>query len=399
MAQRNVNNEATKPMEFGITEEQQAIQETARRFAQEKIAPDFQEREKTGVIDRSLVKEMAALGLVASDLPEDFGGLGIDGVTAGLIIEEIAYADLNVSYIQLLNSLIGRIIVDHARPELAQAWVPKMVAGEALMSLGLTEPRGGSDAAHLQLKAERSGNTEYVLNGEKTSISMADQTDAIVLFARTNQEEEGARGVSAFLVPLDAPGISCSRFSDLGSEAVGRGSVFFDSVRVPAENMLGDEGEGFRQVMKGFYYSRALIGLMCLGAARASLDETWAFITEREAFGLPLAQFQGVTFPLAEAETAYKAARHICFETLWRRDAGLPHTSEAAMAKWFAPKSSVDIIHQCLLSHGHSGYSRDLPHQQRLRDVIGLEIGDGTAQIMKLIVAREKVGRAAVQYG
>ncbi len=399
MAQRNVNNEATKPMEFGITEEQQAIQETARRFAQEKIAPDFQEREKTGVIDRSLVKEMAALGLVASDLPEDFGGLGIDGVTAGLIIEEIAYADLNVSYIQLLNSLIGRIIVDHARPELAQAWVPKMVAGEALMSLGLTEPRGGSDAAHLQLKAERSGNTEYVLNGEKTSISMADQTDAIVLFARTNQEEEGARGVSAFLVPLDAPGISCSRFSDLGSEAVGRGSVFFDSVRVPAENMLGDEGEGFRQVMQGFDYSRALIGLMCLGAARASLDETWAFITEREAFGLPLAQFQGVTFPLAEAETAYKAARHICFETLWRRDAGLPHTSEAAMAKWFAPKSSVDIIHQCLLSHGHSGYSRDLPHQQRLRDVIGLEIGDGTAQIMKLIVAREKVGRAAVQYG
>ncbi len=399
MAQRNVNNEATKPMEFGITEEQQAIQETARRFAQEKIAPDFQEREKTGVIDRSLVKEMAALGLVASDLPEDFGGLGIDGVTAGLIIEEIAYADLNVSYIQLLNSLIGRIIVDHARPEVAQAWVPKMVAGEALMSLGLTEPRGGSDAAHLQLKAERSGNTEYVLNGEKTSISMADQTDAIVLFARTNQEEEGARGVSAFLVPLDAPGISCSRFSDLGSEAVGRGSVFFDSVRVPAENMLGDEGEGFRQVMQGFDYSRALIGLMCLGAARASLDETWAFITEREAFGLPLAQFQGVTFPLAEAETAYKAARHICFETLWRRDAGLPHTSEAAMAKWFAPKSSVDIIHQCLLSHGHSGYSRDLPHQQRLRDVIGLEIGDGTAQIMKLIVAREKVGRAAVQYG
>ncbi len=399
MAQRNVNNEATKPMEFGITEEQQAIQETARRFAQEKIAPDFQKREETGVIERSLVKEMAALGLVASDLPEDFGGLGIDGVTAGLIIEEIAYADLNVSYIQLLNSLIGRIIVDHARPELAQAWVPKMVAGEALMSLGLTEPRGGSDAAHLQLKAERSGNTEYVLNGEKTSISMADQTDAIVLFARTNQEEEGARGVSAFLVPLDAPGISCSRFSDLGSEAVGRGSVFFDSVRVPAENMLGDEGEGFRQVMQGFDYSRALIGLMCLGAARASLDETWAFITEREAFGLPLAQFQGVTFPLAEAETAYKAARHICFETLWRRDAGLPHTSEAAMAKWFAPKSSVDIIHQCLLSHGHSGYSRDLPHQQRLRDVIGLEIGDGTAQIMKLIVAREKVGRAAVQYG
>ncbi len=386
-------------MDFGITDEQRAIQDTARRFAREKIAPDFQKREETGVIERGLIREMGALGLVASDMPEAYGGLGIDGVTAGLIIEEIAYADLNVSYIQLLNSLIGQIIVDHAQPELAQAWVPKMVAGEATMALGLTEPRGGSDAAHLQLKAERSGNSEFVLNGEKTSISMADQTDGVVLFARTNAEEKGARGVSAFLVPLDAPGISRSRFSDLGSEAVGRGSIFFDSVRVPAENMLGGEGEGFRQVMQGFDYSRALIGLMCLGAARASLDETWPFVTEREAFGLPLAQFQGVTFPLAEAETMYKAARHICFETLWLRDAGLPHTSEAAMAKWLAPKSSVDIIHQCLLSHGHSGYSRDLPHQQRLRDVIGLEIGDGTAQIMKLIVAREKIGRAAVQYG
>ena len=386
-------------MEFGLTDEQRAIQDTARRFACEKLAPDYRKREEDGVIDPALVREMGALGLVAGDLPEEFGGFGLDGVTAGLIIEEIAYADLNVSYIQLLSSLIGRIVVDHAKPELARDWAPKMVAGEATMALGLTEPRGGSDAAHLQLKAERSGNAEFVLNGEKTSISLADQADGIVLFARTNEDEPGARGVSAFLVPLDAPGISRSRFEDLGSEAVGRGSIFFDSVRVPAENMLGDEGEGFRQVMQGFDYSRALIGLMCLGAARASLDEAWAYITEREAFGSPLAQYQGVSFPLAEAETAWKAARLICFETLWLRDAGLPHTSEAAMAKWLAPKSSVDIIHQCLLTHGHAGYSRDLPHQQRLRDVIGLEIGDGTAQIMKLIVAREKVGRAAVQYG
>lgn len=386
-------------MEFGLTDEQQAIQDTARRFAREKIAPDFQKREETGVIERSLVKEMGALGLVASDLPESFGGMGVDGVTAGLIIEEIAYADLNVSYIQLLNTLNGRIIVDHAAPEVAREWVPKIVSGDAVMALGLTEPRGGSDAAHLQLRAERSGNAEYVLNGEKTSISLSDQADAIVLFARTNPEEEGARGVSAFLVPFDAPGISRTRFSDLGSEAVGRGSIFFESVKVPAAYMLGEEGQGFRQVMQGFDYSRALIGLMCLGAARASLDESWDYITEREAFDAPLAQYQGVSFPLAEAETMYKAARHICFETLWRRDQDLPHTSEAAMAKWLAPKTSVDIIHQCLLSHGHSGYSKDTPHQQRLRDVIGLEIGDGTAQIMKLIVAREKVGRVAVQYG
>ena len=385
-------------MDFGLTEEQQAIQDAARKFAREKIAPDFQQREETGVIERDLVKEMGALGLVASDLPEAYGGLGIDGVTAGLIIEEVSYADLNVSYIQLLNTLNGRIVVDHARPELAQAWAPKIVSGDTLMALGLTEPRGGSDAAHLQLKAERSGNSEYVLNGEKTSISLSDQADAIVLFARTDEDEPGARGISAFLVPLDAPGISRTRFTDLGSKAVGRGSLFFDSVQIPADHMLGEEGQGFRQVMQGFDYSRALIGLMCLGAARASLDESWAYITEREAFGAPLAQYQGVSFPLAEAETMWKAARHICYETLWRRDQGLPHTSEAAMAKWLAPKASVDIIHQCLLTHGHYGYTKEFPLEQRMRDVLGLQIGDGTAQIQKMIIARETVGCVALPY-
>jgi len=386
-------------MEFGFTGEQEAIRETAQRFARDRLAGDARAREAEGRIDRALVAEMGALGLIAGDLPEECGGMGLDSVAIGVIVEEIAYADLNVSYIQLLGSLMGQMIAAHAPPALARDWTPRIVAGEAIMGLCLTEPRGGSDAANLQLRAVRSGNDAYVLDGEKTSMSFSEQADAAVVFTRTGDAADGAHGVSAFLTPLDVAGITRTRFDDLGSAAVGRGSVFFDSVRVPADSMLGAEGEGFRQVMQGFDYSRALIGLQCLAAARASLDETWPHVTEREAFGRPLAQYQGVSFPLAEAETAYRAARLLCYETLWRRDAGLPHTSEAAMAKWFAPKTAVDIIHQCLLTHGHAGYSRDLPHEQRLRDVIGLEIGDGTAQIMKLIVAREKIGRIAVQYG
>lgn len=385
-------------MEFGFTEEQQAIRDTARRFACEKLAPGYRAREESGVIDRALVREMGALGLIAGDLPAEFGGFGLDSTSIGIVVEEICHADLNVGYVQVLGSLNGRIIAAHARPALAREWIPRIVAGEALVALALTEPRGGSDAAHLQLRAERDGGG-YLLNGEKTSISLSDQADLAVVFARTGAPEDGARGVSAFLVPLDAPGISRTRFDDLGSEAVGRGSLHFDNVRVPAEMMLGDEGGGFRQVMNGFDYSRALIGLQCLAAARASLDETWPHVAEREAFGRPLAQYQGVSFPLAEGEAHYKAVRLLCYETLWRRDTGQPHTSEAAMAKWLGPKTALEIIHQCLLTHGHAGYSRDLPHQQRLRDVIGLEIGDGTAQIMKLIVAREKIGRIAVQYG
>ena len=242
------------------------------------------------------------------------------------------------------------------------------------------------------LAARRDGNN-YILKGEKSSISMADQADACVLFARTGKPEDGARGVSAFLVPMNTLGITTQRYRDLGSHAIGRCSIFFDDVAVPVENRLAAEGAGFVQVMQGFDFSRALIGLQVIGAAQASLDETWAYTQERQAFGAPIANNQGVTFPLAEAETMLAAIRQLCLHTLRLRDAGLPHTSEAAMCKWLGPKTAVEVIHQCLITNGHYGWSMDLPHQQRLRDVMGLEIGDGTAQIMKMIIARQKIGR------
>ena len=371
--------------------------DVARRFAREKLRPDYQKRESQPGLDLSLFKEMGSLGLIGVDLPEEYGGLGLSGVTAGLITEEIAYGDFNVSYLQLLGSLMGAIMHRYARPELARSWISRLVAGEAIVGLGLTEPRGGSDAANLQVKARRVGD-EYVLSGEKTSITFADQADAMILFARTGRPDEGARGVSAFLVPLDQKGVQRTRFNDVGSKIIGRGSVFFDDVRVPVENRFGDEGKGFTQVMQGFDFSRILIALQCIGAAQASIDETWEYVKERHAFGVPLAQYQGVTFPVVEFETQIAACRQLCYHGLALRDAGLPHTAEAAMVKWMGPKTAFDAIHQCILSFGHYGWSMDLAHQQRLRDVMGLEIGDGTAQIMKLIIAREKIGRVAVQY-
>jgi cyclohexanecarboxyl-CoA dehydrogenase len=380
-----------------LTEDQRAFQEAARRFARERIAPGYMAREKAGHVDRALMREMGALGLIGADLPERYGGLGAPSVTAGLAMEAVSHADPNVGYVPLLASLNGQIIARQATPALAGEWIPRIVAGEALLCIGLTEPRGGSDAANLQLSAQRDGDG-YVLNGEKSSISMADQADAAVVFARTGAADSGARGVSAFLVPMDSKGVTTTRFNDLGSHAVGRGSIFFDDVRIPAGNRLAEEGMGFVQVMQGFDYSRALIGLQCCGAAQASLDESWAYVQERQAFGAPIAQYQGVTFPLAEGEGMVAAVRQLCYHTLRLRDEGAPHTAEAAMCKWLGPKTAVEVIHQCLLTHGHYGWSLDLPHQQRLRDIMGLEIGDGTAQIMKLIVARERAGRSAVQY-
>ena len=381
-----------------LSQDQLAMQEAARTFSREQLLPRYQAREKTEtVIDRALMQQMGSLGLIGADLGERYGGLGLGSVTAGIIMEEIGYGDFNVAYVQLLGSLMGSILEHHARPALAAQWIPRVVAGEALLGLGLTEPRGGSDAGNLALKACRKGDV-YILDGEKTSISCADQADASVVFARTGPVEDGPRGVSAFFVPSDAKGLTRTRFDDIGSKSVGRGSLFFDAVEVPVESMLGDENKGFSQVMRGFDFSRALIGLQCTGAAQASLDEAWAYASEREAFGVPIAQYQGVSFPLAEAESQIAAIRALSYETLALRDAGLPHTREAAMCKWMGPKFAYEAIHQCLLTMGHYGWTHDTPHQQRLRDVMGLQIGDGTAQIMKLIIARERVGKVAVQY-
>ena len=379
------------------SDEHRAVIETARRFARERLAPHYMAREQAGRVDKALIREMGDLGLIGADLPEMFGGHGQSSELAGKIIEAIGYGDFNVSYVQLLGSLQGTILANHAAPEIARAWISRIVAGDSIVAVALTEPRGGSDAANLQLSAKRVGDS-YVLNGEKSSISMADQADATIVFARTGKPQEGARGVSAFLVPMDTKGVTTTRFNDLGSKAIGRGSIFFDAATIPADHRLADEGKGFAQVMQGFDYSRALIGLQCAGAAQASLDETWAYIKERRAFDAPLAQYQGVTFPLAEGETMIAALRQLALHTLRLKDEGLPHTAEAAMCKWLGPKTAVDVTHQCLLTHGHYGWSLDLPHQQRLRDVMGLEIGDGTAQIMKLVIARERVGRVALQY-
>jgi cyclohexanecarboxyl-CoA dehydrogenase len=366
----------------------------ARRFATERIAPGFQERDRTRVLDRALMREMGEMGFIAPELPEALGGQGLGCLAAGVIHEEIARADLSLSYINLLASLNGQILADHGQPEVAGPWLQRLTRGEALLAIALTEPRGGSDAANLRLRIDRVGDS-YVINGEKTSISAADQADAIVVFGRTGSVESAAHGVTALLVPGDAPGLTRSRFDCHGQRAIGRGSLFFDDVRVPASHRLGAENAGFVQVMQGFDFSRALIGLQVLAVARVALEETWAWVAQREAFGKPLSAFQGVSHTLADLDTQVEAARLLCLQALWLKDRGAPHSAEAAMCKWWAPKLAYDTIHQCLLMHGHAGYDRGLM-EQRLRDVLGFQIGDGTAQIMKTVIARTRAGRKAV---
>jgi len=377
-----------------IDEDLAMLADQARRFATERVAPGFLERDQTRVLDRTLMREMGQMGFIAPELPEQHGGQGLGCLAAGIIHEEIARADLSISYINLLASLNGQILAHHGKPDVVKPWLTKLTQGEILLAVALTEPGGGSDAANLRLKMERVGN-HYVINGEKTSISAADQADAVVVFARTGPVDSGAHGVSAILVPMDLPGITRTRFNCHGQRAIGRGSLFFDNVKVPADHLLGEEGKGFVQVMRGFDFSRALIGLQVLAVARVALEETWAYTTQRQAFGQSISAFQGVTHPLADFDTQVVAARLLCLQALWLKDKGAPHTAEAAMCKWWAPKLAYDVVHQCLLTLGHGGYDRGLM-EQRLRDVLGFQLGDGTAQIMKTVIARSRAGRAAV---
>jgi cyclohexanecarboxyl-CoA dehydrogenase len=293
--------------------------------------------------------------------------------------------------------LLGGVLQLNASEEMKQAVLPEIAAGRLIVALGLTEPRGGSDAANLIVKASRHGD-RYVISGEKTSVSYSEQADMMMLWARTDQNTPGAHGVTAFLLPLDSPGIERTGFDDLGTRPVGRGQVFFDEVEIPESCRVGEEGAGFTKIMSGFDLSRILIALQCVGAAQASVDETWQYVQQREAFGRPLAKFQGTTFPLAEHDSMIAAVRALCYNALMLRDKDMPHTKEAAMVKWMGPKWCTDIIQNCLLLHGHYGYTMDLPHQQRLRDVLGLQIGDGTAQVMKTVIARETIGNIGVAY-
>jgi cyclohexanecarboxyl-CoA dehydrogenase len=378
-------------MDFALTTVQEASVKAASEFAAARLAPRYQAREKEERIEREVRLELGAQGFIAPEISKELGGRGLDRLTSGMITEQISTGDFNVAYVQVVGSLVGQILAGNAQPDVAAEWVPKICSGEEIVAIGLSEPHAGSDAGNPRLRAVRDGG-DFVLTGVK-SLSLCADAAAAVVFARTADEGRG-RGISAFVVALDQPGVTKEPYFDMGTKPVRRGAAHFDGVRVPAGNMLGQEGQGFTQVMQGFDFSRALIGLQCIGLAQVTVDETWDYVSQREAFDKPLSKYQGVSFPLAEAETLLTAARLLCYQTLWLKDQGLPHTSQAAMCKWWAPKTAFDIVQNCLLLHGQYGYRTEKPIEQRLRDVLGLQIGDGTAQIMKLIISRQRLGRA-----
>ena len=383
-------------MDLAFSPEQEELVRILRQFARRELAPHSAAWDRSGQFPWEAWRRMGELGLLGLRVPAAYGGQESDFVTLGIAMEEIGRGDFACTYGIQLAGLAGEILGRSAPEEIKARWLPPVARGEAVMALALTEPGAGSDAANLACRAEREGG-DYVLTGEKSGISLGMAAQSAIVFARTDPAGR-ARGITAFLVDLAQPGVSKSPLRDMGTRAIGRAVLSFDHVRVPASHRLGEEGTGFYQVMQGFDYNRIGIALACLGVAEQSLEETITYVKERKAFGRALARFEGVSFPIAEAATQVEACRWLCYRAMWLADQGRPHTKESAMTKWWGPRLSVETIHQCLLLHGHYGYTDELPFEQRMRDVIGLEIGDGAAEVMKMVVARELLGRESLPY-
>jgi len=383
-------------MDLAFSPEQEELVRILRQFARRELAPHSAAWDRSGQFPWEAWRRMGELGLLGLRVPAAYGGQESDFVTLGIAMEEIGRGDFACTYGIQLAGLAGEILGRSAPEEIKARWLPPVARGEAVMALALTEPGAGSDAANLACRAEREGG-DYVLTGEKSGISLGMAAQSAIVFARTDPAGR-ARGITAFLVDLAQPGVSKSPLRDMGTRAIGRAVLSFDHVRVPASHRLGEEGTGFYQVMQGFDYNRIGIALACLGVAEQSLEETIAYVKERKAFGRALARFEGVSFPIVEAATQVEACRWLCYRAMWLADQGRPHTKESAMTKWWGPRLSVETIHQCLLLHGHYGYTDELPFEQRMRDVIGLEIGDGAAEVMKMVVARELMGRESLPY-
>lgn len=380
-------------MDFALSEQARALRDVVRTFAVKELAPGYLERARTAAFPWEQHRKVAGLGVLGLLAGPQWGGEEEpDFESCGIVMEELAYADFNVSNCVLPPLIVTSILRDHAPRPMQEEWMPRLVAGETMVALGLTEPGSGSDAAAMRTTARRRGSG-WVINGEKTSITAIPYAEAAVIFARTDG------GVSAFMVPMNLPGVQMSLINDPGWLPVGRGSIAMTDVELPSGALIGAEGDGFRVVMRNFDFTRPLLALTAIGCAQATLDETVEHVRTREAFGTTLSRFEGISFPLAEHATYLDMARMTCYRALWKRTRGLPHTADAAMSKWIGPMVSTRAIHDCLLLFGHYGYASEYPHEQRLRDVMAVEIADGTAQVQKIIISRELFGRDFLPYG
>lgn len=379
---------------FGFTEAQEMLRQEVRRFAQKELAPGALQRSKMGPMELyealpEMDKKIVDMGWTAINVPAKYGGQQIDAVSLGIIFEESAKVD---PYVETVGAMQATSALLETLPEEVQdEWFPPLIKRERRHAFGFTEAAAGSDAASIATKAVRDGD-DYIISGEKFPIPFAMIADAASISVKTDPTA-GFKGISMFWVPLNLPGITRSHLPWMGNPNLVPSVAAFDEVRVPAKYREGEEGEGFYMVMSTLDWLRVITAFTCLCRAQASLEEAIAWSKERIAFGQPISRYQGVSFLIAEHYTTIEAARLLCYRVLWLKDQGVPYITECSMAKWYSVEVSIQAIKDCMVIIGHPAYSTEHPISQRLRDVVGFQMGDGTPQMQKLIISRMVLGK------
>lgn len=376
-------------MDFELTEEQRAFADTAREFARAELAPHAAQWDAEGIFPREAIAKAGALGFCGLYAPENAGGLALPRLDATLVFEEMAAVDPSTTAFITIHNMATWMLGTWATDVVRVHWGPLLTSGEKLASYCLTEPGAGSDAASLKTRAERVGN-EYAINGAKAFISGAGSTDVLVLMARTGAPDSGAGGISAFAVPADAAGIHYGKKEEkMGWNSQPTRTISFDNVRIPADHLLGAEGEGFKIAMKGLDGGRINIATCSVGAAQGALNAAQRYMQDRRQFGKAIASFQALQFKLADMATELVAARQMVRLAASKLDAGARDASTyCAMAKRFATDAGFDVVNEALQLHGGYGYIREYPLERLLRDARVHQILEGTNEIMRVIIAR-----------
>ena len=377
---------------FGLTEEQRQLQSAVRAFAEGEIAPHVSEWDEKSEFPHEVVKKLGEMGLLGVIFPESLGGAGMGYVEYVLAIEELSRVDGSVGIIVAAhNSLCTNHIMLGGNEEQRKRWIPKLASGQWLGAWGLTEPGSGSDAAGARTTAVKKGDT-WVLNGSKTFITNGGHADCAVVLAVTDREK-GTKGISAFVVEKGTKGFRPGRKENkLGLRASDTSELIFEDCEIPAENLIGKEGDGFKDAMRVLDGGRISIAALSLGMARGALDAAMKYAQERRQFGKAISEFQAIQFKLADMATQLDAAWLLTMRAAHMKDAGKQVTMESAMAKLYASEAACRICDEGVQIHGGYGFIKDYPAEKFYRDVRLCPIGEGTSEIQRMVIARELLG-------
>ena len=384
-------------MDFALSDEQRHIQDTIRDFGEREVKPHAARWNEAEEFPHEAVRRLGALGFLGVALPEDVGGGGADALASELVIEGIARYDASLGLTVASHTGLASGHVNlFANDALRRRVLPRMARGEWLGAWCLTEPGSGSDAAALRTRAVRDGG-DWVLNGSKMFITQGSVGHVYVVLAST-APDLGKHGISAFVVERGTPGLANGRkIEKLGLHASDTAEVVLENVRVPADNLIGEENQGFKQTLRILDGGRIGIAAWCLGIGRGALEEALAYAQERTAFGRPIAELQAIQFMLADMGTRLDAARVLMYRAAYLKDRGRPFRAAAAMAKLAASEAAMWVTTKAVQIHGGYGYMRDYPVERYMRDAKLGEIGEGTSEVQRMVIARALLGGAVAQ--